>query len=56
MTDIVHYKLPFFFLGDIANWLFVKRQLKGIFDFRFQATEAKFGVWKNSQRSEIQFG
>jgi ligand-binding SRPBCC domain-containing protein len=56
MTDIVHYKLPFFFLGDIANWLFVKRQLKGIFDFRFQATELKFGAWKDSQKTEIQFG
>ena len=28
MTDIVHYKLPFGFLGDIANTLFVKKQLK----------------------------
>ena len=46
MTDIVHYKLPFFFLGDIANWLFVKRQLKGIFDFRFKAVEAKWGIYK----------
>ncbi len=24
MTDIIHYKLPFWFLGDIANVLFVK--------------------------------
>ena len=34
MTDIVHYKLPLWFLGDIANALFVKKQLKGIFDYR----------------------
>ncbi len=40
MTDIVHYKLPFWFLGDIANRLFVKKQLKGIFDFRFKAVES----------------
>ena len=36
MTDIVHYKLPLWFLGDIANGLFVKKQLKDIFDFRFR--------------------
>lgn len=34
MTDIVHYKIPFWFLGDIANSLFVRKQLEGIFDFR----------------------
>lgn len=34
MTDIVHYKMPFWFLGDIANSLFVKKQLKEIFVYR----------------------
>jgi ligand-binding SRPBCC domain-containing protein len=43
MTDIVHYKIPFWFLGDIANTLFVKGQLKKIFDFRFMIVERKFG-------------
>jgi ligand-binding SRPBCC domain-containing protein len=43
MTDIVHYKLPFWFLGDIANSLLVKRQLKGIFDFRIKKVESLFG-------------
>jgi ligand-binding SRPBCC domain-containing protein len=42
MTDIVHYKLPFWFLGDIANSLFVQRQLKSIFDFRFAKVEQMF--------------
>jgi ligand-binding SRPBCC domain-containing protein len=42
MTDIVHYKLPFWFFGDIANWLFVKQQLKGIFDYRFNAVKKYF--------------
>ena len=32
MTDIVHYKLPFWILGDIAHALFVKAQLTHIFD------------------------
>ena len=44
MTDIVHYKLPFWFLGDIANMLFVKQQLKTIFDYRFKIVEKKFGT------------
>lgn len=43
MTDIVHYKIPFWFLGDIANTLFVKKQLKDIFAFRYQAIKQKFG-------------
>ncbi|MCP9750165.1 SRPBCC family protein [Ferruginibacter sp. HRS2-29] len=34
MTDIVHYKIPYWFIGDIANALFVEKKLKGIFDFR----------------------
>ena len=42
MTDIVHYKLPFWFFGDIANRLFVKQQLKEIFDYRFNAVKKYF--------------
>lgn len=42
MTDIVHYKLPFWLLGDIANSLFVGKQLQGIFDFRFKKVEEMF--------------
>ena len=44
MTDIVHYKLPFGCLGDIANTLFVKKQLQGIFDFRWKKVEDLFGI------------
>jgi len=43
MTDIIHYKLPLGFLGDIANTLFVKDQLEKIFDFRFKKAEELFG-------------
>jgi hypothetical protein len=35
--------MPFWFFGDIANSLFVKKQLKGIFDYRYDAVEAMFG-------------
>ncbi|ULQ55259.1 SRPBCC family protein [Flavihumibacter rivuli] len=43
MTDIVHYKIPLGFLGDLANSLFVRRQLDGIFDYRFKKVEELFG-------------
>ena len=50
MTDIIHYKIPFWFLGDLANNLFVKKQLQEIFLFRFNKAEEVFGKWpKNKQ-------
>ncbi|MFZ4057884.1 MAG: SRPBCC family protein [Ferruginibacter sp.] len=45
MTDIVHYKLPFWFLGDLAHGLFVAKQLQGIFDHRFKVVEERFGAF-----------
>jgi ligand-binding SRPBCC domain-containing protein len=42
MTDIVSYKPPFGFIGSIANALFIKRQLRGIFEFRKKAMEGMF--------------
>jgi ligand-binding SRPBCC domain-containing protein len=55
MTDIVHYKLPLFFLGDIANVILVKSQLRGIFNYRYQAVDAKFGKWQGAV-NEVVFG
>jgi ligand-binding SRPBCC domain-containing protein len=43
MTDILHYKIPFWFLGDLAHVLFVKRSVKKIFDYRFKKVEELFG-------------
>lgn len=45
MTDIVHYKIPFWVLGDIAHALFVRKQLKKIFDYRFEQVEKIFGAF-----------
>lgn len=42
MRDLVHYKLPLGFLGKLVNAAFVKKQLKGIFDFRYQQIETLF--------------
>ncbi|MGH2647264.1 MAG: SRPBCC family protein [Ginsengibacter sp.] len=43
MTDIVHYKIPFWFIGDMTNSLVVKAQLKKIFDYRTEVTNKMFG-------------
>lgn len=42
MTDEVTYVLPFGFLGKVAHALFVKRQLKHIFDERRKLTDELF--------------
>ena len=57
MTDIVHYKLPFWFLGDIANGLFVKSQLNEIFDYRFAAVNKMYNIpvtSKGTQKEPIE--
>ena len=46
MKDLVHYKLPFGPLGNLAHALFVKKQLEGIFAFRHKFLEERFGVFK----------
>ena len=42
MVDIIHYKLPFGFIGRLVNTLFVKKQLKGIFDYRQKKIDELF--------------
>ncbi|MCX6316338.1 MAG: SRPBCC family protein [Bacteroidetes bacterium] len=46
MTDIVHYKNPLGILGRLANTLFVKKKLDGIFEYRLQKVEELFGKWE----------
>lgn len=42
MTDIVDYKIPFGWIGDLGNALLIKHKLKEIFAFRKQALETLF--------------
>lgn len=42
MTDVVHYALPFGYLGRIMNTLVVKNKLKAIFDYRRNKIEELF--------------
>ena len=44
MTDKVSYKIPLGILGQMAHGLFIKRQLRGIFEYRIQALEEKFNA------------
>ncbi len=43
MTDLLHYQLPLAGLGDVAHALFVRKQLKGIFNFRMEKVKELFG-------------
>lgn len=54
MTDIVHYKIPFGFLGDAANSLFVRKQLRQIFSYRYQKTVEALGSFKDDVQ-QLQF-
>ena len=54
MTDIVHYKIPFWFIGDIANALIVRKKLKKIFEYRYKSIEQKYGANKKYE-CNIQF-
>ena len=42
MYDLVHYKLPLGFIGKIGNNLFIKKQLKEVFDYRYKKVEEIF--------------
>ncbi|MFW6309505.1 MAG: SRPBCC family protein [Prolixibacteraceae bacterium] len=43
MTDIVSYRPPLGFIGNMVNTVLIKKQLKEIFDFRKKAVEEYFG-------------
>lgn len=42
MTDIISYTMPFGFLGKIVHWLFVRKQLESIFDYRIRKVDELF--------------
>jgi ligand-binding SRPBCC domain-containing protein len=52
MIDLVHYRLPLGLLGNLANSLMVKKELKKIFAFRYQKVIGLFGRWQD-ERLEI---
>ncbi len=46
MIDIIDYKIPMGFIGDIMNSLVIKNKLKEIFNFRYKKLEELYGVYK----------
>jgi ligand-binding SRPBCC domain-containing protein len=45
MTDLVHYGLPFGWLGGLANGLVVRKKLEEIFTYRYEKIVEHFGGW-----------
>lgn len=43
MTDIVYYKIPGWWIGDLVNTLYIKNKLKQLFDYRFRKIDELFG-------------
>jgi ligand-binding SRPBCC domain-containing protein len=46
MTDLLDYKLPLGFLGNIAHALFVRRQIESIFEYRNKVLAERFGKYQ----------
>ena len=44
MKDIIYYGVPFGFIGRIANKLFVRKEIAGIFKYRKVVTDRLFGA------------
>ncbi len=53
MTDEVNYAIPFGFLGRLANWLFVGRQVNAIFDHRIEVLEDYFSKERNLDKVKL---
>ena len=43
MEDILNYKVPLGFLGDIVDAVFVHNEVKGIFEYRKKILTERFG-------------
>lgn len=55
MKDIVHYGIPLGPLGQLANGIMVKSQLKDIFNYRIKAVEEKWPSDKIPFEPSIKF-
>ena len=50
MTDIVHYKLPGGWVGELLHPRTVKKKLEQIFEYRFETIEKLFGKWEGQEK------
>jgi ligand-binding SRPBCC domain-containing protein len=46
MTDVLHYKVPFGFIGRIVNALFIRKKINEIFNYRYNKLEELFNHGK----------
>ncbi len=46
MIDEVNYAIPFGWLGQFANWLFVGKKVSAIFDYRYEVLKKRFKTSK----------
>ena len=51
MTDIVNYGIPLGFMGRLANTLFVRKQLREIFEYRIKAVDK---LWPSKGNKSIE--
>ena len=47
MDDIIHYKIPFGFIGRILNTIYIQNKLKKIFKYRENKLNEIFGNYTN---------
>jgi ligand-binding SRPBCC domain-containing protein len=43
MQDVIQYKIPYGFIGTLLNFLFVRRKLNSVFEYRRKKLESIFG-------------
>ena len=54
MTDIISYSMPLGFIGKFVHWLFIKKQLESIFDYRIKKVDELFHpVQKDPEVNEV---
>lgn len=46
MEDLLHYKLPFGFIGQVVHQLVVKSKLEEIFNYRQEKLKSLFGIYE----------
>jgi ligand-binding SRPBCC domain-containing protein len=51
ITDVIHYAMPFGFLGSIVHRLFVKPRLDAIFNYRADEIEKLFQQLPDSRQN-----
>ena len=46
MTDMLTYAIPYGIIGRLANAILVEKEVKAVFDYRTEAVNKLFGVYK----------